>query len=162
MKKLLIIGFAALVLLALAACGGNGRCNNETNTEAITENLAGPWDLSSAGILIDIEADGTWLSSWGDISYRGIVQLAQDNGGGYTAEFIILEQSGPGAMYDSYGNIRQEAFNIETNEFYWMPFPSDQYSTWLFGTYYADNDRLIIKSLWGSSFEMEQEMQRIR
>ena len=158
MKKSLIIGLIAFTLLALAAC--NGSSNGNAGAAAVMDNLAGAWDLSAAGILVSIQTDGTWETSWGDISYRGKVELTQDSGD-YIAEFIILEQSGPGAMYDSYGNIREEAFNAETNEFYWIPFP-DEYSLWLFGTYFVDYDRLVIASIWGNDFDFEQEMERVR
>ena len=181
MKKLLVIGLTIFTLLTLAACSGysytdeiqnyavaqNGILADSENTtlvqadvDAVMENLAGAWNLSSAGILINVQIDGTWDTSWGDIGFRGEVELTQDSGG-YITEFIILEQSGPGAMYDSYGNIREEAFNVETNEFYWIPFP-DEHSLWLFGTYSVDYDRLVIESIWEDDFDLGQEMERIR
>jgi len=181
MKKLLFIGLTTFTLFILVACSGNSYTDETQNYEAtqngtlddpenttlvqtgvdsIMENLAGAWDLPHAGILIDIQIDGTWDTSWGDIGFRGKIVLTQD-GGDYIAEFIILEQSGPGAMFDSYGNIREEAFNVETNEYYWIPYPNE-YSLWLFGTYSVEYDRLVIQSIWGDDFDLGQEMERVR
>jgi len=167
MKKLLIIGLTIFALLVLSACNDNSETQNnapnqneaQANVSTAMESLVGAWDLVNAGILIIVHADGTWETSWGDIEYRGNTKLTQDNGD-YIAEFIILEQRGPGAMYDSDGNIRPEAFNVETNEHYWIPYP-DEYSSWLVGIFSADHDRLVIESVWGAGFDYEQEMERV-
>ena len=172
MKRLLVI-WLTFALLVLTACNGNSYADEapnyvavqngvlaQTDVYTVMENLVGTWDLSWAGILIDIQIDGTWYTSWGDVSFRGEVELTQSSGD-YITEFIILEQSGPGAMYDSYGNIREDAFNMETNEYYWIPFPYE-YSLWLLGTYSVDYDRLVIESIWSDVFDAGQEMERIR
>jgi len=158
MKKLLVIGLIAFTLLTLPACSGNNYTDENTtltqaDVGAVMENLAGEWALLNYGILVDVQMDGTWWTSWGDIEFRGKVELTQDNGN-YITEFIILEQRGPGAMYDGYGNIREEAFNVETYEFYWMAFPSE-YNLWLLATFSVDYDRLVHVNLG-------QEMERIR
>ena len=183
MKKCLIMVLLVFSMLSLVACNGDGYTEIvaedtqnytatqteipavsesttlvQTDVDAVMENLSGQWDLSDAGILITVQADGTWDTSWGDIEFRGKVELTQGDGV-YTVEFVILEKSGPGAMYDSYGNIREEAFNMETGEYYWIPFSDDARSLWLFGTYYVDSDRLVIESIWGE--DLGQDMKRI-
>ena len=183
MNKYLITVLLVFSILTLVACNGNGytevvaeetqnyaaiqngtpadsenTIHVQADVDAIMESLAGQWDLPYAGILVTVQTDGTWDTSWGDIGFRGKVELTQGNGD-YTVEFVILEKSGPGAMYDSYGNIREEAFNVETGEYYWIPFSDDARSLWLFGTYFVDSDRLVIESIWGE--DLGQEMERI-
>jgi len=169
MKKLLTICITTFALVAMAACGG-GESQNNANGQSIIHNvpqavnpvlesLAGAWDLVEAGILIHANANGTWETSWGDIQYRGRI-FTLNVGEDYLVEFHIHEQGGPGAMHDRYGNLRPGAFDPETGLPAWFPQPLE-YRTWLIGTYYVTNDRLIIHGMWGNEYEYGQEMVRV-
>jgi len=178
MKKLLVVGLITFALLTLGACSGdsyiaeaqnNTAAQNEipadlenttyVDVNAVMENLAGAWDLSSAGILIHVQTDGMWYTSWGDIEFRGEIELTQNNGD-YFTQFIIHEMRGPGAMYDNYGNIREEAFDVETHEFFWIPHPNE-FRLWLFGTYSVEHDRLVIEGMWENRFDIPEDMERV-
>ena len=181
MKKLLLICLAAFTLFT--ACSGdsytdetenNTTTHNETPAEIpneapddilacnivdAMEHLAGAWDLVAAGLLIHVQSNGDWETSWGDIGFRGNVELTPSNGG-YYIQFIIHEMHGPGATHDNYGNIREGAFNPETNEFYWIPHP-EAYSVFLFGTFSVEHDRLTAEGIWTDAFDPSADMERV-
>ena len=118
------------------------------------ESIAGVWD--GMGLSLHIRTDGTWSGGGGDIDFRGNVELTQD-GGDYIVEFIVLEAKGPGARYDSYGNIREDviAVNVETGEYFWVPVYNGPFILFS-GRYIAYYDKLVTEDAGGSRYEMER------
>ena len=183
MKKSLVAILMVPALFALVACGENGATpetgdsqysgdvatdvpsemptdyytqTNEVNISTALKSLAGVWDWPDAGRIIYIYADGVgYQTSGGDADFRGKIELTQDNGV-YVVEFIALEAIGPGAMFDNYGNIREEAANmIETGEYGWLPVYGGPILMFN-GIYNACYDKfeLVFGSPWNTRYEL--------
>ena len=165
MKKIIVILItAAVAVLVFAGCESRGAqppetpadytVVNEENVTTAMQSLAGVWD--GMGLSLHIHTDGTWSGGGGDIDLRGNVELTQD-GVNYIARFIALEAKGPGAIYDSHGNMREDVFavNVETWEYFWVPVYNEPF-LWFSGRYIVYDDKLLTEDAGGSRYEMER------
>ena len=122
------------------------------------ESLAGVW--TGMGLFLELYADGTWIGNTGDTGWRGNIEITREEDGSYTVELIAIDITGPGGMFDNYGNMREEApaimEAIEAGEYdWWLPIIDGPF-TLLIGTYSFKGDRFTSYDAAGNLQQMER------
>ena len=130
----------------------------EESTANALESIAGVW--TGMGLFLELHADGTWDGNTGDTGWRGNIEMTREEDGSYTVELIAIDITGPGGMFDNYGNMREEVpaimEAIEAGEYdWWLPLIDGPF-TLLIGTYSFKGDRFTSYDVAGNLQQMER------